>query len=77
MPILRRLETPDRPTEPSYDPGGEPPTALRRVGGSLWGLGETCHLGRGARARRVGAHRLVLRLGRRRRRERDRLETRA
>ena len=40
MPILRCVETPDRLTEPSYDPAGEPPAALRRVGGSLWGLGE-------------------------------------
>ena len=41
MPILRCVETPDRLTEPSYDPAGEPPAALRRVGGSLWGLGES------------------------------------
>ena len=40
MPILRCVETPDRLTEPSYDPAGEPPAALRRIGGSLWGLGE-------------------------------------
>jgi hypothetical protein len=39
-PILRCVETPDRLTEPSYDPAGEPPAALRRIGGSLWGLGE-------------------------------------
>ena len=40
MPRLRCVETPDRLTEPSYDPAGEPPAALRRIGGSLWGLGE-------------------------------------
>jgi hypothetical protein len=40
VPILRSVETPDPQTEPSYDPAGEPPAALRRVGGSLWGLGE-------------------------------------
>lgn len=34
------METPDRLTEPSYDPAGEQPAALRRVGASLWGLGE-------------------------------------
>ena len=28
MPILRCVETPDRLTEPSYDPAGEPPAAL-------------------------------------------------
>ena len=33
MPILRCVETPDRLTEPSYDPAGEPPAALRRIGG--------------------------------------------
>ncbi len=40
MPILRCVESPDRPTEPTYDPAGEPPAALRRVGGSIWALGE-------------------------------------
>lgn len=40
MPILRSVETPDRVSEPSYDPAGEPPAALRRGGVSLWGLGE-------------------------------------
>ena len=40
MPILRSVETPDRLTEPSYDPAGEPSAALRRGGASLWGLGE-------------------------------------
>jgi hypothetical protein len=40
MPILRCVETPDRLTEPTYDPAGEPSTALRRVGGSIWNLGE-------------------------------------
>ena len=39
MPILRCVETPDRLTEPSYDPAAEPPAALR-VGGSVWGMGE-------------------------------------
>ena len=34
------METPDRLTEPSYDPAGEPRTALSRAGASLWGLGE-------------------------------------
>ena len=32
MPILRSVETPDRLTEPTYDPAGEPPAALRRAG---------------------------------------------
>jgi hypothetical protein len=40
MPILRSVETPDRLTEPTYDPAGEPPAALRRGGASLWGMGE-------------------------------------
>ena len=34
------METPQEFEEPSYDPAGEPPQALRRAGPSLWGLGE-------------------------------------
>jgi len=34
------VETPQEFEEPSYDPAGEPPQALRRAGPSLWGLGE-------------------------------------
>jgi hypothetical protein len=34
------VETPELFDEPSYDPAGEPPQALRRGGPSLWGLGE-------------------------------------
>jgi hypothetical protein len=34
------VETPDRVTEPSYDPAGESPAAPRRGGATLWGLGE-------------------------------------
>jgi len=40
MPILGSVETPQEFEEPSYDPAGEPPQALRRAGPSLWGLGE-------------------------------------
>ena len=40
MPILRSVETPEPFVEPSYDPAGEPSASLRRVGPSLWGLGE-------------------------------------
>lgn len=34
------METPELFDEPSYDPAGEPPQALRRTAPSLWGLGE-------------------------------------
>jgi hypothetical protein len=40
MPILGPVETPELFEEPSYDPAGEPPQALRRPAASLWGLGE-------------------------------------
>ena len=40
MPILRTVETPEPLNDPSYDPAREPGAALRRLGPSLWGLGE-------------------------------------
>ena len=40
IPILGSVETPELFEEPSYDPAGEPPQALRRAGASLWGLGQ-------------------------------------
>jgi hypothetical protein len=40
IPILGSVETPELFEEPTYDPAGEPPQALRRSGASLWGLGE-------------------------------------
>ena len=40
MPILRSVETPEPLLDAPDDPAGEPPAALRRLGPSLWGLGE-------------------------------------
>jgi hypothetical protein len=40
MPILRTVETPEPLNDPSYDAPREPSAALRRLGPSLWGLGE-------------------------------------
>ena len=40
MPILRTVETPEPLNDPGYDPAREPAAALRRLGPSLWGLGE-------------------------------------
>ena len=40
MPILRTVETQEPLNDPSYDPAPEPGAALRRLGPSLWGLGE-------------------------------------
>jgi hypothetical protein len=40
MPILPTVETPEPLNEPSYEPAQDPSAALRRLGPSLWGLGE-------------------------------------
>ena len=40
MPILRSVESPEQPIEPSYDPAPGPSAAPRRAVPSLWGLGE-------------------------------------
>ena len=40
MPILSSVETPETTPEPGWEPAGEPPPSARRVGPSLWGLGE-------------------------------------